>query len=715
MKSYLSFCCLILVFCACSPEEKLSPMDQQVQELLAQMTVEEKLGQLSQRHVNNATAESELRVEDVLEDIRAGRVGSVLNQFNHFFTLEERNLMQKVAVEESRLGIPIIFAHDVIHGYETAFPINLAQSCTWSEEMVEKAAQLAGKEAAMAGVDWTFAPMVDISRDPRWGRISECFGEDPFLNGRFGAATVRGFQGQDLADPYTIAACMKHFVGYGAGLGGRDYQEVEISDRTLNEIYLPPFKACLDAGVVTAMSGFQDINGHPATGNQRLFRNLLKEQWAFDGFVVSDWEAVAQLATHGYAKDSTVAAEKALTAGIDMEMKTLCYRDLGEAFKRGALSEELLDEAVGRILKVKLQLGLFDQPFVEEQPENKKSVHQEAQVVARQMAAASMVLLQNKQGILPLQQDQLRQIAVVGPFAKEQNLMGWWKSVADPEAVTSPLEGMRRNAPQGVIISDRLTATTDVIILCVGEEWTTFGEAHSRSDIKLPGQQEELIRQMSQYGKPVITVVFNGRPLDLSGVLPHTDGLLLAWHPGTTAGDALSDVLWGKYNPAGKLTTSFPKSVGQLPVYYNHKNSGRPTQNNYIDEDADPLFPFGFGLSYTSFDYANLKIDQTTLSEGETINISVEVHNTGAYDGHEVVQLYSRNMVGSTTRPVKELKDFKRIFLKAGEKRLVKFSLSAEDIKVLNERFEAVLEAGLLKVWLGPNSAEGLEATVRIQ
>ena len=705
---------IFLASCNCSQKDEstatTSKSDEQIHSradsLLAIMTLEEKLGQLSQRYVANVN-------DDLLEDIKNGKVGSLLIGRRNFYSLEERNLIQKIALEKSRLGIPVIFGHDVIHGFRTIFPISLAQSCIWSPELIESANAIAASEASASGVDWTFAPMIDVSRDPRWGRIAESYGEDSYLNSVFAASAVKGFQGDNVANKDKLVSCLKHYVGYGAATGGRDYQYTEISERTMHEQYLPPFKAGVDAGALTVMTAFNDINGVPATANKHYVTDILKNDMGFKGFVVSDWDAVEQLIPHGIAADTIQAALKAITAGVDMEMKSLTYKKLTQAIGEGLLSENTINEAVRRVLFVKFKKGLFENPYTDTTRIKTEILTPQNREMARKIARESMVLLKNDDAVLPLT-NKVQHISVVGPFAKETNLMGWWRSLgSDDELITAYL-GLLNNAPSHITISDKITDKTDIIIACVGEEAELFGENHCRSDIKLPYKQEELLHELNKYNKPVVTIVFNGRPLDLSGVENHTDALLLAWHPGTETGNALADILYGTYNPSGKITTSFPKSVGQIPVYYNQRNSGRPDQSNYEDLNSKPLFPFGFGMSYSTFTYDSLQLSSKILSATDSLMISARITNNSAFEGTEIVQLYSRDLFGSTTRPVKELKGFSKIKLAPYESRQLSFVLKAQDLTVLDNTYKPVIENGKFNVWIAPNSLEGLKGQFEI-
>lgn len=680
-----------------------------IDSLLSIMTLQEKLGQLSQ--LNNKGG---YHIDSITIDaIRRGEVGSLLVNRTNFYSFKERDFYQKLAVEESRLGIPIIFGHDVIHGFKTIFPTSLAQSSTWSPDLVEKGAEISVREASAQGVDWAFAPMVDVARDPRWGRIAEGYGEDPYLNAVFGAAVVRGFQGPDVSAPDRVAACLKHYVGYGAAVGGRGKQYTDISKRTLHEVYLPPFKAGVEQGALTVMTAFNDINGTPATAYTYGIRDVLKKEYKFKGFVVSDWDAVKHLLWHGIAADTTDAAQLAINAGVDMEMKTIFYKKLTEALDDGRVAIETIDDAVKRILYVKYKLGLFDRPFVEKDNTSEVFLAEAHRTEARKMAAASMVLLQNNNQVLPVPIS-TKSIAVVGAFAQERDVMGWWKSTGQFKDVVTAFDGIKLNAAAGTNITDKVTANTEYIIVCVGEPSRFFGESRHRADITIPTEQVEYLKSLQKYNKPIVLVVFNGRPLDLSNVTDLAQGVLLAWHPGTETGNGLADVLYGKHNPYAKLTVSFPRSVAQLPVYYSRRNSGSPNGNKYIDLSGEPLFPFGFGLSYTTFEYSSLKIEKTEIPVNGELKLSAIITNTGNVEGHEVVQLYTRDLVGSTTRPIKELKGFQKVLLAPGESKEVHFTLSAKELAVFNENFEPVIELGKFHVWVAPNVTEGLNGEFEI-
>ncbi|WP_175454763.1 glycoside hydrolase family 3 N-terminal domain-containing protein [Lutibacter oricola] len=667
------------------------------------MTFKQKIGQLQQRIITKID-------DDLKTEIKNGEVGSILVNLKVITNASIRNELQKIAVEDSKSGIPIIFGQDVIHGYKTMFPINLAQSCSWDTLAVKKAASIAAKEATTLGIDWTFAPMIDVSRDARWGRIAESYGEDTFLNSQFGVAAVKGFQGKDVSQPNKLVSCLKHYVGYGASIGGRDYQYTEISKRTLHETYLPPFKACVDAGALTVMSSFNDINGIPASANKETLKHILKNKWQFSGFVISDWDAVEQLIYHGYATDSTEAAYKAINAGIDIEMKSNTFKKLSEE----KIDINILNDAVKRVLYVKLKKGLFKTPYVNENRSKKDVLTKEHKLFARKLASETMVLLENKNNILPIKNKPLT-ISVVGLFSKEQNLNGWWKSNSSPNDVINPYIGLLKNAPDNIQVLDKINNKTDIIIACVGEKHNTFGENHSRSNIELPNNQSKFISALKKHKKPIITVIFNGRPLNLTSEKESSDAILIAWHPGTETGNALADIIYGNVNPSAKLTTSFPAAIGHIPVFYNDRNSGRPKYDFYTKESCEPLYPFGYGLNYSTFEYQNIKISNKEISKNESITVSATITNTSNVNGTEIVQLYIQDVVGSTTRPVKELKGFKKLKLKAKESKTVKFTINTKDLLVLNQELNPVVESGQFNVWIAPNSNKGLKESFKIK
>lgn len=714
-------------------------VEERVRMLLAEMTLAEKLGQMQQIHGG---------AEEHKALVRRGLVGSVLNLFPPEDPQPARivNEFQAVAVKESRLGIPLIIGRDVIHGFRTIMPIPLGQAASFDMALVEAGSAVAAREAAACGLNWTFAPMVDIARDPRWGRIAEGGGEDPLLSARLGAAMVRGFQGSDLAAAERIAACAKHYVGYGAAEGGRDYNTTNIPDGLLRNVYLPSFKACVDAGAATLMSAFNDLNGVPATGNAFTLRQILKQEWGFDGFVVSDWASVEEMIAHGFCADKREAALIAIAAGVDMEMVTTCYAENAQALlDDGLLTMAQIDDAVSRILRIKLRLGLFDNPYVDE---GRMSVLLNADHLqtARQLAAKSCVLLKND-GTLPLRAE-MKKLAVIGPLADASaDQLGCWVFDGRPEDSITPLRALREalagrcevcfapGLPDARSMDESaftdaaaLAEACDAVVLFLGEDAQMSGEAHSRAFIELPGAQAALIARLAALGKPLSAVILTGRPLALTNILDQVNALLIAWHPGTMGGPALADLLLGVESPSGKLPASFPRTVGQAPVYYNHTNTGRPPApgkravpmgtplnpeafcSSYIDVDPRPLFPFGYGQSYASFTYTDQALSTATLRPGDTLTAAVTLTNTGAIAAEEVVQLYTRDLVGSVTRPVKELKDFTRIRLAPGASQRVTFTLHTNQLAFYNAEMQLVVEPGAFQVMIGGNSEEVLIA-----
>ena len=702
-------------------------------ELLGQMTLEEKLGQLSQ--VNGGG-------HDLHDAIRAGRIGSVLNEVH----LDEVNELQRLAVEESRLGIPLLIGRDVIHGFKTIFPIPLGQAASWDPELVRKAAAVAAMEAASSGVNWTFAPMIDITRDPRWGRIAESLGEDSYLCGTLGAAMVRGFQGDDLAARGSIAACAKHFAGYGAVEGGMDYSSANIPEGELRNVYLPPFKAALDAGAATFMASFSDLNGVPASGNRFLMRQVLREEWGFEGFVVSDWESIPELTVHGFTADDRDAARAAATAGVDMEMASSLYAThLPGLIETGDVDEALVDAMVFNVLRAKFELGLFETAYTDHH-HFPAMVNDEHRQIARDVVARSCVLLKNDDHVLPLNADALNSVAVIGPLADDgYEQLGTWIFDGESRHSETCLQAIynlageqvdvhwvpamhtsRCREGEGFAEARAAVEQADVAVLFLGEESILSGEAHCRADIGLPGDQEKLIDELSSTGKPIVLVVLAGRPLTLEPIVDKVSAILYAWHPGTMGGPAIADLLFGVESPSGKLPVSFPRMVGQVPIYYSKKNTGRPPSHGaiahiddidgrapqtslgmsafHLDAGFTPLYHFGFGLSYTHFEYHDLALSTERLPLGETLQVSATVRNAGERAADEVVQLYIRDLVGSVTRPIRELKGYQRIHLAPGEERRVEFSLASDDLAFYNQEMQRVTEPGDFHVWIGSSS-----------
>jgi len=741
---------ILLAMASCRP----GGQQDRVEELLAQMTLEEKVGQLNQytsRWEMTGPAPENAYAQEALDLISAGRMGSMLNVVG----AEATRNAQELAVEGSRLGIPLLFGYDVIHGYRTMFPVPLGETATWEPELARQTARAAAVEASAAGLHWTFAPMVDVARDARWGRVVEGSGEDPFLGSEFARARVRGFQGDDLASEGTIAACAKHFAGYGFVESGKDYNTVELTEHTLQNVVLPPFRACIDEGVATFMNAFNEIGGVPSTANHHLVRELLKGEWGFGGFVVSDWNSVGELIPQGVAADRKEAARLALEAGCDMDMEGYCYvNHLQELVEEGTVDEGLLDDAVRRILKIKEQLGLFEDPYryCSEERENSLMLTPEHLGLARDVARRSMVLLKNEGGILPLKGGSQR-IALIGELAADKDSpLGSWRAQAIAGSAVSVLEGMEQADPEGRLIYERgprfvvseetgfalrpeinttdrtgmgeaVTAASraEVVVVVLGENCFQSAEAKSVADIRMKGLQEELLNRILEVNRNVVLVLMNGRPLDITAFIDRVPAVLVAWQPGSEGGHAIADVLYGNYNPSGRLPISWPRAVGQLPIYYNHKNTGRPVTpgNNfvsgYIDESNEPLFPFGYGISYTRFEYSALQLSDTVLRTGDPVEISVTLTNKGDRFGEEVVQLYTRDMVGSVTRPVRELKGFRKIGLEPGASEEVVFGLSREELEYFGLNGTWGVEPGTIRVWVGPNAAEGLEGSLEIR
>ncbi|MDC8100106.1 beta-glucosidase BglX [Chryseobacterium rhizosphaerae] len=706
-------------------------IDQKVAELLAKMTLEEKVGQMVQYSgFEYATGPQQSNSAAVLEEIKKGKVGSMLNVAGS----EETRAFQKLAMQ-SRLKIPLLFGQDVIHGYRTTFPVNLGQAASWDLGMIEKSERIAATEAAAYGIHWTFAPMVDIARDPRWGRVMEGSGEDTYLGTKIGLARIKGFQGRGLGSLDAVMACAKHFAAYGAAVGGRDYNSVDMSLRQLNETYLPPFKAAAEAGVATFMNSFNDINGIPATANQYIQRDLLKGKWNYKGFVVSDWGSIGEMIPHGYARDANEAAEKAIQGGSDMDMESRVYMaQLPKLVKEGKVDAKLVDDATGRILTKKFEMGLFDDPyrFSNEKRQKEQTDNRENRKFGREFGSKSIVLLKNQGNILPLSKT-VKTVALIGPFAKETVANhGFW-SIAfkdDNQRIVSQFDGIKNQLDKnstlmyakGCNVDDQdksqfseaveTAKKADVVIMTLGEGHAMSGEAKSRSNIGFTGVQEDLLKEIAKTGKPIILMVNAGRPLIFNWASDNIPAIMYTWWLGTEAGNSIADVLFGTVNPGGKLPMSFPRTEGQIPVYYNHFNTGRPAKNNtdrnyvsaYIDLDNDPKYPFGYGLSYTDFKYSDMILSSVSLTGNQTLNISVTVSNTGKYDGEEVVQLYIRDLFGKVVRPVKELKGFQKIFIKKGESKKVDFKLTPEELKFFDEDLNFDWESGEFDIMIGTHS-----------
>ncbi len=757
LKSVLLFCILIMVNMLLFAQAKPSSGDQKmkifVDALMKKMTLDEKIGQLnlpaSSDLVTGSTAST-----DIGNKIKEGNVGGLLNAKS----VTKIRKFQQIAVEESRLKIPLIFGLDVIHGYETIFPIPLALSCSWDMPLIEQSARIAANEASADGICWTYSPMVDISRDPRWGRVSEGAGEDPYLGSLVAEAMVKGYQGDDLTKNNTIMACVKHFALYGAAEAGKDYNTVDMSYVRMYNEYLPPYKAAVDAGVGSVMSSFNEINGIPATANNWLLTDLLRKQWGFTGFVVTDYTAVNELINHGIGKDLKDVSALALNAGIDMDMVGEgVLLNAKQLIKEGKISVKTIDNACRLVLEAKYKLGLFDDPYryLSDQRAKTEILTPENRLAARTAAEHSMVLLKNDNQLLPL--DPSKSIALIGPLADiRPDKTGSWQPAGNQENATSVLSGVKKllgnsdnvyYAKGCNLLTDRdflsringkasvdsrtddemiseaynVASQADVILAVLGEPSGFNGEASSRSEIGIPGPQLDLLKTLLKTGKPVILVIISGRPLTLEFEAANVPAILQAWDAGTETGNAVADVLYGKYNPSGKLTMTFPVNVGQIPIYYNHKNTGRPLVDKndkylsrYLDVSNEPLFPFGFGLSYTTFSYSDMILDKQKIKSDGTLNISVKLTNTGKYDGSEVAQLYIRDLVGSITRPVKELKGYQKVFLKAGESKTLNFTLTTNDLAFYNSDLKFKAEPGDFKVFVGTNSASYLEASFEL-
>ena len=742
----LSACLLLLPFISCTQVQDTkndAVIEQKIEALLSRMTLEEKIGQMNQ-------ISSYGNIEDMSGLIKKGEVGSILNEVDPV----RINALQRVAMEESRLGIPLLIARDVIHGFKTIFPIPLGQAASFNPQIAKDGARVAAIEASSVGIRWTFAPMIDIARDPRWGRIAEGCGEDTYLTSVMGAAMVEGFQGDSLNSPTSIAACPKHFVGYGAAEGGRDYNSTFIPERRLRNVYLPPFEAATKAGAATFMTSFNDNDGIPSTGNAFILKDVLRGEWGFDGLVVTDWASASEMISHGFAADSKEVAMKSVNAGVDMEMVSYTFvKELPALIKEGKVKESTIDEAVRNILRVKYRLGLFDVPYVDEK---QPSVMYDPShlKVAKQAAVESAILLKNDKEVLPLQES-LKTIAVVGPMANAPyEQLGTWIFDGEKAHTQTPLNAIkeivgdkvqviyepglaysREKNPAGVAKAAAVAARADVILAFVGEEAILSGEAHCLADLNLQGDQSALITALAKTGKPVVTIVMAGRPLTIGQEVEESTAVLYSFHPGTMGGPALADLLWGKAVPSGKTPVTFPKMVGQIPVYYAHNNTGRPATRNevllddiaveagqtslgctsfYMDAGFDPLFPFGYGLSYTTFKYSNVKLSSASLKKDDVLTVTFDLENTGKYKGTEVAQLYIQDKVGSVTRPVKELKRFTRVTLKPGEKKNVSFELPVSELAFWNIDMVKVVEPGDFGLWVATDSQSGEEVFFKV-
>lgn len=742
----LSAYLLLLSLFACTSIQggKDKIIEDKVESLLSKMTLEEKIGQMNQ-------ISSYGNIEDMSVLIKKGEIGSILNEIDPVRV----NALQRVAVEESRLGIPLLIARDVIHGFKTIFPIPLGQAASFDPSVAEEGARVAAIEASSVGVRWTFSPMIDIARDPRWGRIAEGCGEDTYLTSVMGAAMVKGYQGDSLSNLTSIAACAKHFVGYGAAEGGRDYNSTFIPERQLRNVYLPPFEEAVKTGTATIMTSFNDNDGVPSTANKFILKDILRNEWGFDGLVVTDWASAKEMITHGFAADEKEAAMKSINAGVDMEMVSYTFMNtLPQLIKEGKVKEAAIDDAVRNILRVKYRLGLFDNPYVDEKQPSVMytQAHLDA---AKRAAEESAILLKNDNEILPLKEN-VRTIAIIGPMADAPyEQMGTWSFDGEKSHTQTPLNAIkamygdkvqviyepglaysRDKHTSGIAKAVSAASHADVILAFVGEEAILSGEAHCLADLHLQGAQSELIDALAKTGKPLVTVVMAGRPLTIGKEVEKSDAVLYSFHPGTMGGPAIADLLFGKAIPSGKTPVTFPKEVGQIPVYYSHNNTGRPATRNevliddieveagqtslgctsfYMDAGFDPLYPFGYGLSYTTFEYGEPQLSAKELMANDVLTVTFDLKNTGKYEGTEIAQLYVQDKSASVTRPVKELKRFTRVTLKPGETKKVTFTLPIEELAFWNIDMKKIVEPGDFLLWVAPNSVSGNSTEFKVK
>lgn len=735
---YSLFILLLALTLAASSNDKKTVNDEMgvfIDSLINEMTIEEKAGQLTLYTSGWTVTGPQLR-DDYVEELKAGRAGNLFNAHTVDYAIK----LQKIAVEETRLGIPLLFGLDVIHGYKTTFPIPLAEAASWDLALIEKTARLSAKEASSAGINWTYNPMVDIARDPRWGRVAEGTGEDVYLGSLMAAAKVRGYQGTDLSHHATVMACVKHFAAYGAAQAGRDYHTVDLSDRVLRETYLPPFKAALDAGATTVMTSFNELDGLPASGNHYLMTEILRDEWGFDGFVVTDYTAINEMVPHGVVANNKEAAALAFNAGVEMDMQGGVYsKYIPELIKEGQIEESRLDAYVRRVLEMKYRLGLFEDPYryLNADREKETLFSKELMDHALELAKESIVLLKNENikggPVLPLSKS-TKSIALIGPLADNQkDMLGTWHVAGDESKAITLLKGIQEVAPDvsinyargvsfqgsgssGFAKALQAARKSDVVVMALGENYQQSGEAASRSEIGLPANQLELLRQIHALGKPVVLLVMAGRPITLEWSDQNIPAILNTWHLGTMAGKAIAEVLFGDHNPSGKLTMTFPRNAGQIPIYYNMKNTGRPFDaknkytSKYIDVANEPLYPFGHGLGYSDFSYSEISMNKKEMTQNETLSLSVNIKNRGKHDGKEIVQLYIRDLVGSVTRPVKELKGFQKVAIKAGESRKVTFSISSNDLAFYTRDMSHKAEPGAFEVFVGTSSAKGVSA-----
>jgi len=744
----------VVVFTGCDTGHAAASKNgnRRIDSLLVEMTLEEKIGQLNQYSIGaELTGPGEKNGRDKVryEQLMSGQVGSVLNLLG----AKDAYNTQKQVVENSRLGIPLVFAYDVVHGYKTIFPIPLGESASWDLDLMQRTAAASAEEAAAAGLQWTFAPMVDVGRDARWGRVMEGAGEDPFLGAEVARAKVRGYQGNDLSGVNTIAACAKHFAGYGFVESGKDYNNTYVGKHLLMNTIMPPFKAAAEEGVATFMNAFNDIDGIPATSHEFILRDVLKGDWQYDGAVVSDWNSIGELINHGVATDKSQAAKQAIEAGADIDMEGVTYIDhLKALVENGDVEEGLIDDAVRRVLKMKFDLGLMDDPYkyFDEEREKNTLLKEEFKELAREAGRKSIVLLKNENDLLPLK---THKVAVIGPLAKDKDSpLGNWRANGEQGSAISLYEGLTEALPQtdiayaegcklsvgpnnffeevqveekdksGFAEAVAVAKKVEVVIMALGETAYMSGEGRSRADIKLPGVQLDLLKEVYKVNKNIVLVLMNGRPLVLPWEAEYIPVIMEAWHLGSQAGHSIADILTGKYNPSGKLTMSFPRAVGQVPVYYNHKMTGRPETapgqvfySHHTDIDNSPLFPFGYGLSYSTFEYSEIQLSRNELTESEEITASVKVTNTSGIDGEEVVQLYIRDVVGSITRPVKELKAFEKVTIKAGEAKTIKFTLSTDDLAFYRKDLSYGTEPGDFELFIGPNARDVQTAQFKLK
>lgn len=740
MKKLIAFVVMALPLFAFAQKD----IDQRVEEIMAKMTIEDKIGQLNQM-------DGRRDLEQLKKEVREGTLSSIMNIVDPAVT----NELQRIAIEESPAGIPILFARDVVHGFNTVLPIPLGQAASWDEELIEQASRNTALEATERGIRWAFAPMMDIARDARWGRIAESFGEDTYMAGRLATAVVRGYQGNSLSDQTSMAACAKHFVGYGDAEGGRDYNTTSIPPRTLRDVYLPPFKACVDEGCASIMTSFNDNDGLPSTGNRWLLTELLREQWGFEGVVVSDWGSVAGLIPHGVAYDKRDAAHQCIEAGCDVDMSSRSYLlNLKELIESGEVDMAVLDEAVRRVLRLKVALGLFEQPYA--RTTEKSDIYSESVLAtACRLAEESVVMLKNEGEVLPILPEKVKRVLIVGPMADAPyDQMGTWALDGDKTHTVTPIAAIREDWAEKVEIDyipclthprDRSTAEfarmqeaarkADVVVAFVGEEQMMSGEAHSLSSLDLQGAQGDMLEALAEVETPLVTVFMAGRPLTIARQVEISDAILYAWHPGTMGGKALANILFGEVSPSGKLPATFPRNVGQIPIYYNHKHTShraKGTEGNldsipreayqsvmghtssYLDVAPSPLFPFGYGLSYTTFELSDIKIEKSAVTPEESIKVSVLLTNTGRREGTEVVQLYTGRKTASVTQPMKELKEFQRVTLGAGECRRVEFEVPVSRLAFHNRDMVLAVEEGKYTLTIGTDSQTGLKTYFKI-